>query len=97
MLCVPVLKALLLQVAVRVLPTPLSATAPQPVSVLPPSVKLTLPVGAFPLTLALNVTLAPTEAGLSELVSSVVLGVRPPASTPRLRFRRWWGRSAATG
>src|SRR5439155_24704027 len=82
-LCVPVLKALLLQVAVRVLPTPLSATVPQPVSVLPPSVKLTLPLGAFPLTLALNVTLAPTEAGLSELVSSVVLGVRPPASTPQ--------------
>src|SRR6266568_5166871 len=80
MLCVPVLKALLLQVALRVLPTPLSAAAPQPVSVLPPSVKLTLPVGALPLTVAVKVTLAPTVDGLAELVSVVVVAAVPPGA-----------------
>ena len=42
----------------------------------PPSLKLTLPVGATPVVVAVNVTLAPAVDGLSELASTVVLGIR---------------------
>ena len=60
--------------AVRVLPLPAAkATLEQPVIDTPPLVKLTLPVGAAPVTDAVNVTLAPTAAGLAELASVVVL------------------------
>ncbi len=48
MLCVAALKALVLQVAVLLLPLPLSAMALQPVIELAPSLKLTLPVGLLP-------------------------------------------------
>ena len=47
-----------------------SATAPQPVIVLPPSVNATLPVGAVPVTVAVKVTLVPTTDGLAELASA---------------------------
>src|ERR1700676_3109008 len=43
MLCVPALKVLVTQAAVRVFPAPASTSAPQPLTVLPPSVKFTLP------------------------------------------------------
>src|SRR5207244_48145 len=47
----------------------------------PPSVKLTPPVGFVPVTEAVKVTAAPTVDGLSELASTVV--VEPTAaSTP---------------
>ena len=49
----------MLQVAVLLLPEPTSATALQPLIALPPSVKLTLPVGALPVTVAVKLTLAP--------------------------------------
>ena len=61
------------QVAVRVLPLPDSALAPQPAIVVPPLVKLTLPVGAMPVTEAVNVTLAAAGEGLSELARPDVL------------------------
>ena len=49
MLCVPAARLAVLQVAVFELALPLgSATAPQPVSVVPSAVKPTLPVGALP-------------------------------------------------
>ena len=63
----------MLHCAVRLLPDPLSATVAQPEIELPPSVKLTLPVGAKPLTVAVKVTPAPTVEGLSELASAVLL------------------------
>ena len=69
MLWVPTARLLVLQVAVP----PLSATALQPLIALPPSVKLTLPVGALPVTVAVKVTLAPTVDGLSELDTVVVV------------------------
>ena len=69
MVCVPAPKLLVLQVAVP----PLSATALQPLIALPPSEKLTLPVGALPVTVAVKVTLAPTVDGLSELDTVVVV------------------------
>ncbi len=56
----------------RVLPAPTSATAPQPAIVAPSTVKLTVPVGATPATLAVNVTDAPTTDGLAELAMPVV-------------------------
>src|ERR1700682_4917931 len=79
MLWVPAARLLVLQAAVRLLPAPLSATVPQPVMVVPPSLKLTLPVGAVPTTVAVNVTFDPAVAGLAELVSDVVVdeGIDP--------------------
>src|SRR5258707_4013069 len=40
---------------------------------MPPSVKLTLPVGEAPVTVAVNVTLAPEADGFEELASVVVV------------------------
>src|SRR6185295_14165800 len=77
-LCVPAPNALLEHWAVRVLPEPLRTTAPQPATVLPASVKFTVPVGDVPVTLAVNVTLAPSAEGLTELVSVVVVGLPGP-------------------
>ena len=75
MLCVPAARLALLHVAVLELAEPAgSATAPQPVIVLPPSVKATLPVGALPVTVAVKLTLAPTSDGLAELDNEVPLG-----------------------
>lgn len=75
MLRVPAASALVEHAAVRVLPLPASATAEQPAIDTPPFVKLTLPVGATPVTDAVNVTLAPTTDGFAELASVVVVGV----------------------
>ena len=68
---------LLLHVAVLVLAEPpLKATL---LHSAPPSVvKLTVPVGAVPLTVAVKVTPTPTLAGLSELTSVVVVGDPEP-------------------
>ena len=73
MLCVPMPRPLLLHVAVRELPLPDNAAVEQPASGVPPSVKLTLPVGAVPLTVAVKVTPVPTTAGLAELDTVVPL------------------------
>ena len=73
MLCVPADNADVEHVAVRVLPLPASATAEHPAIDTPPLVKLTLPVGAVAVTVAVNVTLAPDVDGLRELASVVVL------------------------
>jgi hypothetical protein len=64
-----------------VLPT--SATAPQPAIAVPASVKATAPVGDAPLTVAVNVTLAPATDGFGELASVVVVAVvdPPPVET----------------
>ena len=67
--------------AVRELPIPLTVAAAQPVMEVPPSLKFTLPVGAVPVTVAVNVTLAPAVDGLSELASVVVVGLPPGAVT----------------
>lgn len=75
MLCVPAANAAVLHVAVRVLPIPLSAAVPQPAILDPPSVKFTVPVGALPVTDAVNVTLAPAIDGLVPLVTPVVVAV----------------------
>jgi len=77
MLWPPTARALVVQLALRVLPVPLTADVAQPEIEIPPSWKLTLPVGAVPVTVAVNVTLAPDVDGLSELVSAVVLVLMP--------------------
>src|SRR6266567_154295 len=91
MLCVPAPRLLVLQPAVLVSPLPESATAVQPLIVLPPSVKATLPLGAEPLTVAVNVTFIPTEDGLAELLSVVV--VAPVAAAANAV--RWFDPSVA--
>ena len=61
------------QVAVRLLPLPLTACAVQP-AMLPPSlVNATVPVGPLPTIVAVNVTLAPEVDGFGELANAVVL------------------------
>ncbi len=55
----------------RALPLPETATAEHPEIEIPPSVKLTVPVGLLPVTVAVNVTIDPTIEGLAELESEV--------------------------
>ena len=74
MLCTPALKPLVGHAAVRVLLAPVSATAPQPLMVVLSAVKATVPAGAVPVTVAVNVTLAPTSDGFGELPSVVCVG-----------------------
>jgi hypothetical protein len=81
-LWVPCVRALVVHVAVRLLPAPVTVAAAQPAIELAPSLKLTVPVGLVPLTVAVNVTAAPTVDGLSELPSVVVVGAGPPPFTP---------------
>ena len=83
MLCVPTPRALLVHGAVRALPLPVKATPLQPPIALPPSVKVTLPVGAVPVTVAVKVTGAPTVDGFNELASVVVDGGGPTAAVPQ--------------
>src|SRR5512138_3305466 len=71
MLWVPAVSAAVEHAAVRVLPEPVSATAPQPVIETPPSVKLTAPLGLKPVTVAVNVTFEPVFEGLAELETEV--------------------------
>ena len=59
--------------ALRLSPEPPSDTAAHPEIELPPSVKLTVPVGPNPFTVAVKVTLAPAADGLAELVNAVLL------------------------
>jgi len=73
MLCVPTVSELEAQVAVRTLPLPVRETAEQPESELAPSLKLTLPVGALPVTVAVKVTLVPAVDGVSEVPNPTVL------------------------
>jgi hypothetical protein len=69
---------LVLHVVILELAAPAGSTiAPQPVIVVPPSVKRTVPVGALPATVAVNVTLAPTSDGFAELDSVVIVGAGP--------------------
>ena len=81
MLWVPAARAEVAHAAVRVLPLPVSATAEQPATEEPPSMKLTLPVGATPVTVAVNVTPIPDVDGFSELDNDVVVGVPAPPIT----------------
>jgi hypothetical protein len=73
MLCVPVARTMVVQLAVRMLDVPVKGLAEQPPIDVPRSVNLTLPVGAEPVTVATKVTLTPRIAGLSELAIVVVV------------------------
>ena len=75
--CVPIAIALVAHFAVRVLPVPLNATAPQPLIVAPLSVNATVAVGALPVTLAVKVTMLPAVDGFAALTSIVVVGAGP--------------------
>ena len=73
MLCVPTVRLLVAQAAVRMLPEPVSATAEHAAIEVAPSLKFTVPVGALPLTVAVKVTLVPKVDGVNELPIPVVL------------------------
>ena len=73
MLWLPAASAVVVQPAVRMLPLPANAAALHPAIEAAPSRKLTVPVGAVPLTVAVKVTLAPGADGLAELATPVVL------------------------
>ena len=72
MLWLPEVSADVAQVALA----ELTACAVQPEIETPLFVKLTVPVGALPVIVAVNVTLAPNVDGLSELASAVLLATR---------------------
>ena len=55
----PTVSPLAVQVAVRVFPLPERVLAEHPLIVFPLFLKATVPVGAAPVTLAVNVTLGP--------------------------------------
>ena len=74
MLCVAAVSALVLHAAVRLLPLPASAMALQPLIEFAPSLKLTLPVGLLPATVAVKVTLEPAREGFAELANRMVVG-----------------------
>src|SRR5882757_1864710 len=85
MLCAPTARLAVLQAAVFAFALPVgNATALQPLSVVPSAVKATPPVGALPVTVAVNVTLAPTSNGVPELTSVVVDAALPPMLTVRV-------------
>ena len=79
--CAPDANADVVHAAVRALPLPDKLTAVQPLIAPPSDVKATLPVGALPLTVAVNVTLAPEVDGFCELASVVVVATGAPAFT----------------
>ena len=81
MLCAPAVRVLVVHAAVRVLPLPVNATAEHAAIDVAPSLKLTVPVGLAPVTVAVKVTLAPIVDGLEELESVVVVAVPPPVVT----------------
>lgn len=61
------------QEAVRVFPEPVKAAAEQPLIDDEPSLKLTVPVGETPLTVAVKVTLLPTTDGVTDVAIPVLL------------------------
>ena len=72
---VPTARADVAHGAVRVLPLPVSATPPQPAMITPLARNTTLPVGAVPVTDAVNVTGVPTTDGLTLEARPVVVTV----------------------
>src|SRR6478672_9499548 len=83
MLWVPAAKLLIVQAAARALPLPVSARPVQPASAPPLSARSTLPDGLTPVTVAVNVTGAPTVAGFAELDSVVVVGDGVDVAAPK--------------
>ena len=67
--------------AVGLLPPPPSACVAQPAIELAPSLKLTVPVGAIPVTVAVKVTGVPAAAMGCELTTIVVVATAPPPLT----------------
>jgi hypothetical protein len=81
MLCTPATSALVLHTAV---PAAVSETPAQAAIDVPESLKLTVPVGVAPATVAVSVTSAPTAAGFAELASVVVVAAGDFGTDPQL-------------
>ena len=75
----------------RLLPLPLRVPVP---SVEAPSLKVTVPVGAVPVTVAVRVVVAPIVEGLTLLVRAVVLGPAQAGSEPPQQSAGGGGRTA---
>ena len=80
-LCVPTASELIEHTAERELPLPVTATAPHPASDTAPSLKLTVPVGALPVTVAVKTTVTPLAAGFGALPRAVEETVGPAGLT----------------
>ena len=72
--CVPAASDDVVHAAVRVSPDPARAIALHPEMPAPSLVNATAPVGALPVTDAVNVMVAPATAGLPDVASVVVDG-----------------------
>ena len=81
MLCTAAVRVLVVHAAVRLLPLPVTATAEQAPIDVAPSLKLTVPVGFAPVTVAVKATFVPRFDGLEELISVVVVAVPPEVVT----------------
>src|SRR6185369_13622481 len=79
MLCTPAARAFVTHATVLLLPEPTRASAPQFGITVPPSLKITVPVGPTPLIVAVKLTVVPDMAGLVDDTSVVVVevGVEP--------------------
>jgi hypothetical protein len=78
-LCVPTVSVVVVQAAVRELPLPAASATTAQFDIDPaPSMKLMLPLGVLPVTVAVKVTLAPLAAGFAELTSVVIVDDAPP-------------------
>jgi len=75
--CAPAASVEVVHAAVRLLPLPLKLTAVHPLIDAPSEVNATPPLGALPLTVAVNVTLPPAGDGFCELPRLVVVGAGP--------------------
>jgi len=73
MLRAPAGRPLVVHAAVSVSPLPVSATAEQPLIETVPFLKVIVPVGATPLTVAVKVTLEPTIDGVNDVTRVVVV------------------------
>jgi len=69
--CVPTASVAAVQAAVGLFPAPVNATALH--RIVAPSLKVTVPVGDVPVTVAVKVTLRPGVEGLTEDVNAVVV------------------------
>ena len=82
MVCVPVPRVVVLQVTVLALALPVGNVSPLHTAV-PSEVNATVPVGATPVTVAVNATIAPKSDGFGELESVVVVAsCRPSRPKP---------------
>ena len=84
------------QLAVLLLPEPVSATAVQPTMATPLSVKLTVPVGVMPVTVAVNVPTWPPTKLLTATDGALFAPITiAPVATAAAMLKLWSTSAAA--